>query len=59
MIKVSDLWWCLDPKAWNEALKRYWDFVQPKNLVLERSLDKRKRPAKAALLKIRAGAKLV
>jgi hypothetical protein len=40
MIKVSDLWWCLDPKAWNEALKRYWDFVQPKNLVLERSLDK-------------------
>ena len=40
MMQISDLWRSADPKAWDEALQRYWDFVQPKNLALEHSLDK-------------------
>lgn len=40
MLPVADLWVSADPKAWEAALERYWSFVQPRNLALERSLDK-------------------
>ena len=39
MTAISDLWTSEDPSAWNSALERYWSFVQPRNLELERSLD--------------------
>ena len=39
MTGISDLWISEDPSAWNSALERYWSFVQPRNLELERSLD--------------------
>ena len=39
MTGISDLWNSEDPSAWNSALERYWSFVQPRNLELERSLD--------------------
>jgi hypothetical protein len=35
----SELWVSADPAAWESALARYWDFVKPKNLQLERELD--------------------
>jgi hypothetical protein len=38
-MKISDLWISEDPNAWDDALKRYWSFVQPRNLELEQSLD--------------------
>lgn len=39
MTAISDLWINEDPSAWMSALERYWSFVQPRNLELERSLD--------------------
>ncbi len=36
---ISNLWITEDPIAWDDALKRYWSFVQPRNLDLEKSLD--------------------
>jgi hypothetical protein len=38
-LMISDLWISKDPTAWDDALKRYWSFVQPRNLDLEKSLD--------------------
>ena len=40
MISVEELWKSSDAKAWNDALERYWCFVKPANLELERSLVK-------------------
>src|SRR5438445_10495754 len=39
VMQIATLWKSDDPQAWQDALHRYWDFVQPKNLELERSLD--------------------
>ena len=39
MIQIADLWFSRDPRAWEDALDRYWSFVRPENLALERSLD--------------------
>lgn len=39
MISIANLWISADPKAWEDALERYWSFVQPRNLALEQSLD--------------------
>jgi hypothetical protein len=39
MTGISNLWVSEDPGAWSGALERYWSFVQPRNLELERSLD--------------------
>jgi hypothetical protein len=39
MIPIADLWVSTNPKAWENALERYWNFVQPRNLALEQSLD--------------------
>src|SRR5215472_13489228 len=36
---VSNLWASTDPNEWDDALERYWTFVRPENLALERSLD--------------------
>ncbi len=36
---ISNLWISEDPIAWDDALKRYWSFVEPRNLDLEKSLD--------------------
>ncbi|WP_321530254.1 TIGR01458 family HAD-type hydrolase [uncultured Desulfuromonas sp.] len=38
-ISIADLWYSKDDKDWQDALKRYWQFVQPCNLKLEQSLD--------------------
>jgi hypothetical protein len=36
---INELWVCADATKWNNALKRYWDFVKPGNLKLERELE--------------------
>ena len=36
---VSDLWHSSNPREWEEALQRYWLFVQPRNMELEKALD--------------------
>jgi hypothetical protein len=36
---ITDLWRSTDPGAWRRALDRYWDFVLPSNLALERALE--------------------
>ncbi len=38
-MNISDLWRSSEPEAWERALQRYWHFVQPRNLELERTLD--------------------
>ena len=38
-MNITDLWRSSDPIAWEQALQRYWNFVQPRNLDLERALD--------------------
>ena len=38
-MNITDLWRSSDPMAWEQALQRYWHFVQPRNLELERALD--------------------
>lgn len=39
-MNINDLWRSTDPIAWEQSLQRYWNFVQPGNLELERALDK-------------------
>jgi hypothetical protein len=39
MTSIIDLWHSRDPQAWTNALARYWDYVQPANLTLERELE--------------------
>ncbi|TVQ52882.1 MAG: hypothetical protein EA366_13690 [Spirulina sp. DLM2.Bin59] len=36
---IADLWQSSEPDAWEYALQRYWQFVQPRNIELERSLN--------------------
>lgn len=36
---IADLWRSSEPEDWERALERYWQFVQPRNLELERALD--------------------
>jgi len=38
-IDVADLWRSPDLCVWEHALDRYWDFVLPRNLKLERTMD--------------------
>jgi hypothetical protein len=38
-MNIADLWRSSEPEAWERALQRYWHFVQPQNLELERALD--------------------
>ena len=39
VMNVADLWRSSDSQAWDRALERYWSFVQPRNVELERALD--------------------
>jgi hypothetical protein len=38
-MNVADLWRSSSLIAWEEALQRYWLFVQPRNMELEKALD--------------------
>lgn len=38
-MNIADLWHSSDSEAWARALERYWQFVQPRNVELERALD--------------------
>lgn len=40
MLSVDELWRSSDPAAWDTALERYWEFVQPGNRELERAIDR-------------------
>ena len=39
VVNVADLWRSSDSQVWDRALERYWSFVQPRNVELERALD--------------------
>ncbi len=39
MINIADLWESCDPRAWAEALNRYWNYVRSANRALYRELD--------------------
>jgi hypothetical protein len=39
VIPISELWYSRDATAWDAALERYWAFVQPRNLELERAME--------------------
>jgi hypothetical protein len=40
LLNVAELWRNSDPKVWSAALDRYWAFVKPANVTLERALDR-------------------
>ena len=40
MPTLDELWKSSDSKSWHDALQRYWDFVTPVNLALERRMEK-------------------
>jgi hypothetical protein len=39
MISINELWRSSDAQQWESALNHYWDFVQPRNLKLERAFE--------------------
>jgi len=39
MTGIVELWRSRDPRVWDEALTRYWDFVLPANFDLERRME--------------------
>jgi hypothetical protein len=38
-VDIGDLWHSKDAYAWQEALRRYWDYVRPTHVELERALE--------------------
>jgi hypothetical protein len=36
---IAELWNSPEAELWNKALERYWDFIKPANLELERRLE--------------------
>ena len=38
-MNIDALWHASEPGAWHQAIERYWQFVQPRNIELERALD--------------------
>jgi hypothetical protein len=36
---ISQLWESIESRLWDSALERYWGFVKPANLALEREMD--------------------
>jgi hypothetical protein len=38
-VPIAELWTSADPDVWQQALTRYWSYVRPENLDLERSLE--------------------
>lgn len=39
MITIAELWHSRNPQAWEDALQRYWNFIKPTNLELERRME--------------------
>jgi len=39
MLAIAELWDSNSETEWLSALERYWDFVQPRNLAVEREFD--------------------
>jgi hypothetical protein len=39
MMRIAEIWNSRDESVWRQALKRYWDYVRPANLALEKELD--------------------
>lgn len=39
VLPIGELWYSRDPEAWLRALDRYWTFVQPRNIELERRME--------------------
>lgn len=39
MISIAELWRSQDRQAWDDALERYWDFVRPENVGVERRME--------------------
>jgi hypothetical protein len=39
VMPIAELWASADPNVWQQALTRYWSYVRPENLELERSLE--------------------
>jgi hypothetical protein len=40
VLPIAELWWSRDEALWAAALERYWQFIQPGNLELERAMDR-------------------
>ena len=38
-MNINELWYSHDPTMWEQAIDRYWSFVRPENIELERSLN--------------------
>lgn len=38
MLAINDLWDSVDELEWKDALERYWNYVKPENLELEKAL---------------------
>lgn len=38
-IPIADLWYSRDAGQWANALERYWLFIRPENIQLERAID--------------------
>lgn len=43
ILPIQELWPTQDGGKWKVALHRYWEFIQPKNLELEREMDRLER----------------
>ena len=39
-VLVHELWHSRDQMVWEAALERYWEFIQPRNLELERAMER-------------------
>jgi hypothetical protein len=39
MFTIDELWHSSDSGTWQKALKRYWEFVKPTNVTLERDME--------------------
>lgn len=40
VLPINGLWYCRDEAVWSAALERYWTFIQPRNLELERAMER-------------------
>jgi hypothetical protein len=39
MTSIAELWYSHESQMWDAALERYWEYVKPDNLELERQMD--------------------
>lgn len=40
VLPIHELWLSRDQAVWADALERYWGFIQPRNLELERAMER-------------------